>query len=326
VHVAGEGHAVACTCLIRGGAHEIELEDIQAEKTRAQGLNPDQGLQFVPEVTVTSSDDIAVTAEADIVVVTAGAKQPRQTARRSRTRSNAEETASTGPVTRPGLRALAATGARRRGGRARPVACRRSELPREPHQQCDADSSRLTGGFFLSGSNHEEPEMTVQAHDTPRQRPRPDAALDRNGPDDARRRRRAGTGHRPIRYDRPWATRGACRVIGSEPSRFDRTAAPVIYKAAAALPHDNREWATDGLRDQLRIMAGAAGATPDWTTLVVTGPTEMDGAPDPTRFEWTASVAVPGGSVLDTLPDPDALLTAWAAADDTMPFPVDSLR
>jgi malate/lactate dehydrogenase len=96
VHVAGEGHAVACTCLIRGGAHEIELEDIQAEKTRAQGLNPDQGLQFVPEVTVTSSDDIAVTAEADIVVVTAGAKQPRQTARRSRTRSNAEETASTG--------------------------------------------------------------------------------------------------------------------------------------------------------------------------------------------------------------------------------------
>jgi hypothetical protein len=90
------------------------FKDIQAEKTRAQGLDPDQGLQFVPEVTVTSSDDIAVTAEADIVVVTAGAKQPRQTARQSRTRSNAEETASTGPVTRPGLRALAATGARRR--------------------------------------------------------------------------------------------------------------------------------------------------------------------------------------------------------------------
>jgi hypothetical protein len=166
--------------------------------------------------------------------------------------------------------------------------------------------------------------MTVQTFDTPGQRPRPDAALDRDGPDDARCGRRTGTGHRPIRYARPWATRGTCRVTGSEHPRFDRTAAPAIYKAAAALPHDNRKRATDGLRDQLRIMAGAAGATPDWTTLVVTGPTEMDEVPDPTRFEWTASVAVPGGSVLDTLPDPDALLTAWAAADDTMPFPVES--
>jgi hypothetical protein len=121
--------------------------------------------------------------------------------------------------------------------------------------------------------------MAVQAHHTPRQRPRPDAALDHNGTDAARRRRRAGTDHRPIRYARPWATKGTCRVTGSEPSRFDRTAAPVIYKAAAALPHDNREWATDELRDQLQIMAGAAGMTPDWTNLVVTGPTEMDGAP-----------------------------------------------
>jgi hypothetical protein len=277
VHVAGEGRAVACTCLIRGGAHQIELEDIQAEKTRAQVLDPDQGLQFVPEVTVTSSADIAVTAKADIVVVTAGAKQPRQTARRSRARGNAEETAPTGPVTRPGLRALAATGARR------PV---------------DGRDPSPAGGPSCR-ANHSN---------------------------SATRTRRAGTGHRPIRCARPWATRGTCRVTGSEPSRFDRTAAPVIYKAAAALPHDNREWATDGLRDRLRIMAGAAGATPDWTTLVVTGPTEMDGAPDPTRFEWTASVAVPGGSVLDAPPDPDALLTAWAAADDTMPFLVDWLR
>lgn len=165
--------------------------------------------------------------------------------------------------------------------------------------------------------------MTMQVLDTPGSG-RPDAALDRDGPDDARRGRRSGTGRRPIGRPCLWATRGTCRVTGSAPPRSDRTAAPVIYHAAAALPHDNRERATNDLRDQLRIMAGAAGAMPDWTTLVVTGPTQMDGAPAPTRFEWTASVAIPGGSVLDALPDPDALLTAWTAEDGTMPFPAES--
>lgn len=39
----------------------------------------------------------------------------------------------------------------------------------------------------------------------------------------------------------------------------------------------------------------AAEGTPDRTTLAVAGPTEMAGAEDRTRFEWTASVAVQGG-------------------------------
>jgi hypothetical protein len=97
----------------------------------------------------------------------------------------------------------------------------------------------------------------------------------------------------------------------------------VIYKAAAALPHDNRESAVDALRGQLRIMAVAGRATPDWTTLAVVGPTEMAGAEDRTRFEWTASVAVPDVTVFDALPDPDALPPAGTADDATMSFGLD---
>jgi hypothetical protein len=101
----------------------------------------------------------------------------------------------------------------------------------------------------------------------------------------------------------------------------------VIYRAAAAVPHANRESAIEGLQGQLRIMAVAAGATLDWTTLAVAGPTEMAGAGDRTRFEWTASVAGQGVSILDTLPDPDVIPPACDAvsyaADETMPFRVD---
>jgi hypothetical protein len=97
----------------------------------------------------------------------------------------------------------------------------------------------------------------------------------------------------------------------------------VIYKAAAALAHANRESATAGLRGQLRIMAVAAGATPDWTTLAVAGPTEMAGTEDRMRFEWTASVAVQGVAAFDALPDPDAFPPACTAEDGTMAFRVD---
>ena len=99
----------------------------------------------------------------------------------------------------------------------------------------------------------------------------------------------------------------------------------MIYRAAAALPDDDRQSAVDGLRGQLRIMAVAAGATPDWTTLAVAGPVEMADAEDRTRFEWTASVAARGATVLDDLSDPDALPTAGTFGDATMAFCVDGL-
>jgi hypothetical protein len=66
----------------------------------------------------------------------------------------------------------------------------------------------------------------------------------------------------------------------------------VIYKAAAALPYDDRHRATSGLRGQLRVMAACVGATPDWATLAVEGPTETPGAHGRTWFEWTATVEV----------------------------------
>jgi hypothetical protein len=66
----------------------------------------------------------------------------------------------------------------------------------------------------------------------------------------------------------------------------------VILRAAAALPHEDRRRATDALRRQLQVMAAAAGATPDWSTLAVAGPTERADADRAARFEWTAIVAV----------------------------------
>jgi hypothetical protein len=99
----------------------------------------------------------------------------------------------------------------------------------------------------------------------------------------------------------------------------------VIYQAAAALPHDDRRSAAAGLRGQLQIMVMAAGATPDWTTLAVVGPTEMAGAADGTQFEWRASVAVQGVPVFDALPDADLVQPVWTVADSTMAFSADCL-
>jgi hypothetical protein len=66
----------------------------------------------------------------------------------------------------------------------------------------------------------------------------------------------------------------------------------VILRAAAALPDDDRQRATQELRQQLHVMAVAADVAPDWSTLTVTGPTEMEEADQGARFEWTAVVAV----------------------------------
>ena len=98
----------------------------------------------------------------------------------------------------------------------------------------------------------------------------------------------------------------------------------MIYRAAAALPHEDRTRALPGLRGQLRIMAVAAGTTPDWTTLTVVGPDEIADAQAPTRFEWHASVVVHGGSRSFRLPDPLPWPPADADADAcrTAPLPV----
>jgi L-lactate dehydrogenase len=69
------GATLAYACLIRGVGRTIALYDIDAAKTRAEVLDLNHGLQFVPMATVIGADDIEVCRGADLVVVTAGAKQ-----------------------------------------------------------------------------------------------------------------------------------------------------------------------------------------------------------------------------------------------------------
>jgi len=80
VGLGSVGTAIAYACLIRGSAGALALYDIAAKKVRAEVLDLNHGSQFVPHCPVDGSDDIAVTAGSEIIVVTAGAKQdPGQT-------------------------------------------------------------------------------------------------------------------------------------------------------------------------------------------------------------------------------------------------------
>ena len=74
------GTALAYAAQIKGVAQEIALYDIRADKVRAEGLDLAHGAMFTRTSRVTGSDDVAVLAGADVVFVTAGAKQrPGQT-------------------------------------------------------------------------------------------------------------------------------------------------------------------------------------------------------------------------------------------------------
>ncbi|MBO9556627.1 L-lactate dehydrogenase [Cellulomonas sp.] len=69
------GATLAYAVLMRGSAREVVLYDVDGAKVRAQGLDLAHGIQFMPMAHVVGSDDIAACAGADVVVVTAGAKQ-----------------------------------------------------------------------------------------------------------------------------------------------------------------------------------------------------------------------------------------------------------
>ncbi len=69
------GTAVAYACLLRGSADAIALFDTNSAKVRAEVLDLNHGTQFAPSCRIEGSDDIAVTAGSDLIVVTAGAKQ-----------------------------------------------------------------------------------------------------------------------------------------------------------------------------------------------------------------------------------------------------------
>ena len=74
------GATTAYACLTRGVAGTLAIYDIAEQKVRAEVLDLNHGAAFVPRCDVIGSSDIAVTADSDIVVITAGAKQkPGQT-------------------------------------------------------------------------------------------------------------------------------------------------------------------------------------------------------------------------------------------------------
>jgi L-lactate dehydrogenase len=69
------GATIAYACLIRGVAKHVVLYDVNRAKVDAEVLDLNHGLQFVPMATVEGSDDLGICGDADIVVITAGAKQ-----------------------------------------------------------------------------------------------------------------------------------------------------------------------------------------------------------------------------------------------------------
>ncbi len=74
------GATIAYACLLRGVAKRFSIYDIDSKKTRSEVLDLNHGMQFVPMATLDGSDDVNVCADADVIVVTAGAKQkPGQT-------------------------------------------------------------------------------------------------------------------------------------------------------------------------------------------------------------------------------------------------------
>jgi L-lactate dehydrogenase len=74
------GTAIAYASVIRGVADELALFDVNGPKATAEVLDLRHGLQFVGPARVDGGDDPAVCAGADVIVLTAGAKQdPGQT-------------------------------------------------------------------------------------------------------------------------------------------------------------------------------------------------------------------------------------------------------
>ena len=69
------GTTIAYACMMRGVSRHIVLYDVNAAKTRAETLDLNHGLQFVPMATVEGSDDIEICRDAAVIVITAGAKQ-----------------------------------------------------------------------------------------------------------------------------------------------------------------------------------------------------------------------------------------------------------
>lgn len=75
IGAGGVGATIAYALLVQGVAERISLFDINANKATAEVLDLNHGLQFVPATTVAGGDNLSIVDGADIIVITAGAKQ-----------------------------------------------------------------------------------------------------------------------------------------------------------------------------------------------------------------------------------------------------------
>ena len=75
IGAGGVGSTIAYALMMQGSARQISLFDINKAKAQAEVLDLSHGQRFAPPVTITGGDDLAVCDQADIVVITAGAKQ-----------------------------------------------------------------------------------------------------------------------------------------------------------------------------------------------------------------------------------------------------------
>ena len=69
------GSTLAFAAAERGIAREIALQDIAKERVEAEVLDMQHGSSFFPTVSIEGSDDPEVCRDADMVVITAGARQ-----------------------------------------------------------------------------------------------------------------------------------------------------------------------------------------------------------------------------------------------------------
>jgi L-lactate dehydrogenase len=69
------GATLAYAALARGAARTVVLMDVNREKVEAEVLDLRHGGMFVPQARIEGSDDVEICRDADVVVVTAGAKQ-----------------------------------------------------------------------------------------------------------------------------------------------------------------------------------------------------------------------------------------------------------
>lgn len=69
------GSTLAYACVIRGVAREVVLQDINKQRVEAEALDIAHGIQFTPAASVAGSDDVEICRDADVVVITAGARQ-----------------------------------------------------------------------------------------------------------------------------------------------------------------------------------------------------------------------------------------------------------